>query len=166
VYTTEQHLYVYIQILTDTVVGSSHNSAESPPRTNPCNSTCQCNTTNSEYYSTRFSDSGVGKNVCSVGMLCTGWRRLIGCLKFQVIFRKRATNYRALLRKMSCEDKASYGSSPPCTVLQLENLRTPRIPGGPRGRSVFALWRRSGGYIYICIYIYIYRQSFWSAIHV
>jgi len=23
----------------------------------------------------------------------TGWRRRIGCLKFQVIFRKRATNY-------------------------------------------------------------------------
>ena len=27
----------------------------------------------------------------------------------QVIFLKRATNYRALLRKMTCEDKASYG---------------------------------------------------------
>ena len=25
-----------------------------------------------------------------------GWRRLIGCLKSQVIFRKRATNYRAI----------------------------------------------------------------------
>jgi len=29
----------------------------------------------------------------------TGWRRLIGCLKLQVIFRKRATHHRALLRK-------------------------------------------------------------------
>ena len=29
----------------------------------------------------------------------TGWRRPTGCLKLQVIFRKRATNYRALLRK-------------------------------------------------------------------
>ena len=45
----------------------------------------------------------------------TGWRRLIGCLKLQVIFRKRATNYRALLRKMTYEDKASYDSTPPCT---------------------------------------------------
>ena len=27
------------------------------------------------------------------------------------IFRKRATNYRALLRKMTCEDKASYDST-------------------------------------------------------
>jgi len=31
----------------------------------------------------------------------TGWRRPVGCLKLQVIFRKRATNYRALLRKMT-----------------------------------------------------------------
>jgi len=32
-------------------------------------------------------------------------------------FRKRATNYRALLRKMTSEDKASYNSTPPCTIL-------------------------------------------------
>jgi len=31
---------------------------------------------------------------------CTGWRRYIGCLKLQVSFRTRATNHRALLRKM------------------------------------------------------------------
>ena len=48
----------------------------------------------------------------------TGWRRPIGCLKLQVNFRKRATNYRALLRKMTYKDKASYGSSPPCSPLQ------------------------------------------------
>jgi len=30
----------------------------------------------------------------------TEWRRPIGCLKLQVIFRKRATNYKALLRKI------------------------------------------------------------------
>ena len=29
-------------------------------------------------------------------------KRLIGCLKLQVIFRTRATNYRSLLRKMTC----------------------------------------------------------------
>jgi len=44
----------------------------------------------------------------------TGWWRLIGCLKMQVIFRKRATNCRALLRKMTYDDKASYDSTPPC----------------------------------------------------
>ena len=37
----------------------------------------------------------------------TGWRRPIGCLKSQGIFRKRATNYRALLRRMTYQDKAS-----------------------------------------------------------
>ena len=42
----------------------------------------------------------------------TGWQRLIGCLKLQVIFRKRATNYRALLWEMTYEDKASYDSTP------------------------------------------------------
>jgi len=44
----------------------------------------------------------------------TGWRRLIRCLELQVIFRKRATNFRALLRKMTYKDKASYDSTPPC----------------------------------------------------
>jgi len=47
----------------------------------------------------------------------TGWQNPIGCLKLQVMFRKRATIYGALLRKMTCKDKASYGSSPPCTYL-------------------------------------------------
>jgi len=44
----------------------------------------------------------------------TGWRRCIGCLRLQVSFRKRTTNYRALLRKTTYKDKASYGSAPPC----------------------------------------------------
>jgi len=48
----------------------------------------------------------------------TGRRRPIGCLESQVIFRKRATNYRALLRKMTYKDKASYGSSPPCIAFR------------------------------------------------
>ena len=34
---------------------------------------------------------------------CTGWRRRRGCLKLQVIFRKRATNCRALLREFTYE---------------------------------------------------------------
>jgi len=49
----------------------------------------------------------------------TGRRRPIGCLKLQVIFRKRATNHRALLRKMTYTDKASYFSTPPFTILLL-----------------------------------------------
>ena len=51
--------------------------------------------------------------------ISTGWTRLIRYLKLQVIFRNRATNFRALLRKMTYEDKASHAvSSPPCTNLQ------------------------------------------------
>ena len=45
---------------------------------------------------------------------CAWWQRLIGCLKMQVIFGKRATNYRALLWKMTCLHKTSYDSTPPC----------------------------------------------------
>jgi len=45
----------------------------------------------------------------------TGWRRCIGCLKLRVAFRKRANNYRALLRKMTHKDQASYGSSLLCS---------------------------------------------------
>ena len=40
-------------------------------------------------------------------VLATGWRRPIGYLKLQVIFRNRATNFRALLQKMTYKDKAS-----------------------------------------------------------
>ena len=53
----------------------------------------------------------------------TGWRRLIGSPKLQIIFHKRATKYRALLRKMTYKDKGSYESSPPCT-------RMPLVQGG------------------------------------
>jgi len=49
----------------------------------------------------------------------TGWQRCKGCLKLQVSFRKRATNYRGFSRKETCNDKASYASSPPCTPFQV-----------------------------------------------
>jgi len=44
----------------------------------------------------------------------TGWRRLIGSPKLQIIFHKRATKHRSLLRNMTYKDKGSYESSPPC----------------------------------------------------
>jgi len=55
----------------------------------------------------------------------TGWRRPIGCLKLQVIFCKRATNYRAILRKMPCTDEASHGTSPPymCPTTRENNFK-------------------------------------------
>jgi len=46
----------------------------------------------------------------------TGWRRPIGCLKLQAIFRKKATSYKALLREMICKHKASYDPKPPYPV--------------------------------------------------
>ena len=52
----------------------------------------------------------------------TGWRRPIGCLKLQVIFRERATNYRARLRKMTYDDKASDDSTPPCTQMSYDDM--------------------------------------------
>ena len=45
----------------------------------------------------------------------TGWRRLIGSPKLQIIFHKRATKYTLILRKMTYKDKGSYESSAPCT---------------------------------------------------
>jgi len=46
----------------------------------------------------------------------TGWRRLIGSPKLQIIFHKRAIKYRSLLRKMTYKDKGSYESLPPCNT--------------------------------------------------
>jgi len=45
----------------------------------------------------------------------TGWRRLVGSPKLQIISHKTATKYRSLLWKMTYQDKGSYGSSPPCS---------------------------------------------------
>ena len=47
----------------------------------------------------------------------TGQQRCTGCLNLQISFRKRATNCRALLRKMTSKDKASYDSTPPGTPM-------------------------------------------------
>jgi len=44
----------------------------------------------------------------------TGRQRCVGCLKSNISFCKRATNYRDLLQKMTCKDKESCASSPPC----------------------------------------------------
>ena len=43
------------------------------------------------------------------------WPGCIGCLKLQISFCKRATNFRALWRKTNYQDKACYVSSPLCT---------------------------------------------------
>jgi len=53
--------------------------------------------------------------------ICTGWRRLIGSPKLQIIFHKRAIKYRSLLRKTTYKDKGFYESSPPC-IAAVSNL--------------------------------------------
>ena len=60
-------------------------------------------------------------SLCLCLLAITGWRRLIGSPKLQIIFHKRATKYRALLRKMSYKDKGSYESSPPCSIYRPMN---------------------------------------------
>jgi len=50
-------------------------------------------------------------------IMSTGWPRLIGSPKLQIIFHKRATKYRSLLRKMTYKDKGSYEASPPCSMI-------------------------------------------------
>jgi len=65
--------------------------------------------------STHMHDTYMCKNICD--FMHTGWRRLIGSPKLQIIFHKRANKYTSLLRKMTYKDKGSYESSPPCTRL-------------------------------------------------
>jgi len=51
-----------------------------------------------------------------IDLCITGWRRPIGCLTLHFPPRERATNSRALLRKITCKDQAFYASSPLCNV--------------------------------------------------
>jgi len=46
----------------------------------------------------------------------TGWPRPTGCLMSWVAFHPSATNYRAILQKITHNDKASYASLPPCIM--------------------------------------------------
>ena len=62
------------------------------------------------------SNLGIRETERARANAATGWRRLIGSPKLQIIFHKRATKYRSLLRKMIYKDKGSYGSSPPCSI--------------------------------------------------
>jgi len=78
----------------------------------------------------RMFESSIHKD-CQHG-LDTRWPRPIGCLQLQVIFCKRAMDYRALLRKTTYKEKTSYGSPPPCIKIPSDTtlcgLQSPRIP--------------------------------------
>jgi len=102
--------------------------------------------------------------------MLTGSPRPIGCLNLQVIFRKRGTNYRVLLRKMTCKDKASYGSLPPCITYRnsryfvLSRRFVRRDNGAPRCTQhrvhVYYIYISDGEVYIIYIYIlYIYQVT-------
>ena len=66
----------------------------------------------------------IHSQMCLDSLICltTGWRRLIGSPKLQIIFHKRATKYTSLLRKITYKDKGSYESSPPCRPMAIVSL--------------------------------------------
>ena len=72
-------------------------------------------------FSSRFTQAGVLQCDAAVWCcviqcfaVCVAVRLHTSLIKLQVIVRKRATNYRALSRKMKYKDKATCGCSPPC----------------------------------------------------
>jgi len=92
------HKYIYIYVYASIHVPASMISLSTSTRGRP---------SSSANFQTKHSQK------VSI-LVISGWRRPIGCLKLQVIFRKRAINDRALWREMIYKDKAFYGSSPPC----------------------------------------------------
>jgi len=107
--------------------------------------------------------------VSALQQSATGWRRPIGCLKLQVIFHKRATNHRALLRKTTCKDKASYVSSPPCRT-QVRSVRICRYlcmhttPTRENARHTHTLTHiHTHTYTYIYTYVCIPFSALWQS---
>jgi len=96
----------------------------------------------------------------------TGWRKLIGSTKLHIIFHKRATKYRSLLRKMTYKDKGSYESSPPLYYVHINDSWDTRI------RTGLLLYIRLCIFMYIClyrkhVYIYLYAYTYvYTHIHI
>jgi len=74
-------------------------------------------------YIFKYSSNPQGAHPHGVRWLLQGGR-LIRSPKLQIILHKRATKYRALLRKMTYKDKGSYESSPPCIRWHPANEQT------------------------------------------
>jgi len=55
---------------------------------------------------------------CVCCRVVISWSRLVQCLISWVVFRKLATNYRALLQEMIYKVKAPYGSLPPYNTVE------------------------------------------------
>jgi len=113
---------------------SPHDLTHSPPKNqSPADGFDGCDTTHSSMKYDSFTSTEVLE--CAVPqdahahqctrlsihtLINTEWRRCPGCLELlpylQVSFCQKANNYRALLRKTTYQDKASYASWPPCIM--------------------------------------------------
>jgi len=60
----------------------------------------------------------------------------IECHKLQIAFRKRASNFRALVRELPCKDKASFASWPPCMCVCRLNPK-PKTPNPVHARVTY-----------------------------
>jgi len=98
----------------------------------------------------------------------TGWRRLIGSRKMQIIFHKRATKYRSLLQKMTYKNRGSYESSPPCTMwyifLNIFVYTTHKVSQIHEYiyeyvSPYFCTYIHTCTYTWICICMHIYMQA-------
>jgi len=83
----------------------------------------------------------------------TGWRRLIRCFNLPVIVRKRATNHRVFLRKMTYKDTASHTL---CHPVLYATLYLKGLNGKDNGVYVYVYTFHSG---YMYIYKYIHQDN-------
>ena len=88
--------------------------------------------------------------VCMFKSSHTGWGR-----PMQVIFRKRDTSYRALLQKLTCNDKASYASPQPCIEWCTHththtHTHTLHIISSVKS---YAYMHSANKYLYVCVYL-------------
>jgi len=84
-------------------------------------------------------------------------------IKLQVIFGNRTTNYRALLRKMTCKSKASYGSSPPC-MYRIEFVKGWSNRKCKETELTFCTFGRRSAWLLMCVtglmtHAYVFRGT-------
>ena len=100
----------------------------------------------------------VSDDVCIFATLCeyvhtrTPW--LYRSLKVQVSFSKRATNYKALPRKKTYKDKATYPSSPPVRILGLYRSKG-RGPVLHTQTHIHTYKHTYMSHVYVCVCLFV-----------